>query len=264
MEAKPEAKLQEWEFEHLIQNSQHGFYGIHQVNLKDFIQRIEPGLKHLSRSHADSVRIQITQALTSVNPTRPNLTRAEKSGISSLREDNSIHILKANKGNATVVMDKEDYETKVHILMDTDTYKILPRDPTPALERRMERHFLPADRRSSNGVPTVPYLFMENFEETALQRATLRSKVWLRYVDGTFVVSQHGTEEINNFLQHLNSLHPSIKFNMEIENRGAIPSWTPRHQDTTGTAQGSLSHQVYRKPTHTDRYLNYRSYHHPS
>ncbi|XP_071501364.1 uncharacterized protein [Diadema antillarum] len=108
-----------------------------QVNRKDFIQRIEPGLKHLSRSQADSVRIQITQALTSVNPTRPNLTTAEKSGISSLKEDNSIHILKADKGNATVVMDKEDYETKVHTLLDTDTYKKLPRDPTPALERRV-------------------------------------------------------------------------------------------------------------------------------
>ncbi|XP_071491793.1 uncharacterized protein [Diadema antillarum] len=93
---------------------------------EDFIQRIVPGLKHLNRSQADSVRIQITQALTSVITTRPNLTRAEKSGISSLRADNSIHILKADKGNATVVMDKEDYETKIHILLDTDTYKKLP------------------------------------------------------------------------------------------------------------------------------------------
>ncbi|XP_072166151.1 uncharacterized protein [Diadema setosum] len=48
---------------------------------------------------------------------------------------------------------------------------------------------------------------------------------------------------------------------MEMENQGAIPFLDTK---ITRTAQGSLSHQVYRKPTHTDRCLNYRSYHHPS
>ncbi|XP_072181211.1 uncharacterized protein [Diadema setosum] len=109
--------------------------------------------------------------------------------------------------------------------------------------------------------PIVANLFMENFKETALQTATLRPKVWLRNVDDTFVVWQHGAEEINNFLQHLNSQPPTIKFNMEMDNQRAIPFLNTK---ITRTAQGSLSHQVYRKPAHTDRYLNYRSFHHPS
>nr|XP_054760897.1 uncharacterized protein LOC129267186 [Lytechinus pictus] len=109
--------------------------------------------------------------------------------------------------------------------------------------------------------PVVANMFMEHFEETAHQSATHKPKVWLRYVDDTFVVWQHGAEETSNFLQHLNSQHECIKFTMEMENEGSIP-----YLDTkiTRMAQGSLSHQVYRKPTHTDRYLNYRSFHHPS
>ncbi|XP_054748098.1 uncharacterized protein LOC129253708 [Lytechinus pictus] len=104
-------------------------------------------------------------------------------------------------------------------------------------------------------------MFMEHFEETALQSATHKPKVWLRYVDDTFVVWQHGAEETSNFLQHLNSQHECIKFTMEMENEGSIPFLDTK---LTRTAQGSLSHQVSRKPTHTDRYLNYRSFHHPS
>ena len=110
--------------------------------------------------------------------------------------------------------------------------------------------------------PIVANMFMEHFEQTALQTAIFKPKIWLRYVDDTFVVWPHGVDKVNDFLQHLNNQHPNIKFTMEVENEHqAIP-----FPDTliTRTAQGSLTHQVYRKPTHTDRYLNYRLFHHPS
>ena len=48
---------------------------------------------------------------------------------------------------------------------------------------------------------------------------------------------------------------------METEEQGSIPFLDVR---VTKSLNGHLSHQVYRKPTHTDRYLNYRSFHHPS
>ena len=42
------------------------------------------------------------------------------------------------KENATVVMDTEDYDSKVHDLLDDKkSYKILKKDPTQTTERRL-------------------------------------------------------------------------------------------------------------------------------
>ena len=68
----------------------------------------------------------------------------------------------------------------------------------------------------------------------------------------------HGRDTLQDFL---NEQHPSIKFTMEVEEDGKIlflDVGISRNPD------GSLQHNVYRKPTHTDRYLNQRSFHHPS
>ena len=55
----------------------------------------------------------------------------------------SIHILKADKGNATVIINKADYKNKVikDILL-SDTYSRLKRDPTPSIERKVTQQLL--------------------------------------------------------------------------------------------------------------------------
>ena len=62
---------------------------------------------------------------------------------------------------------------------------------------------------------------------------------------------------MSSFLDHLNSLLPSIKFTMESEEDGTLP-----FLDTllTRRGDGTISTSVYRKPTHTDRYLQYSSH----
>ena len=81
----------------------------------------------------------------------------------------------------------------------------------------------------------------------------------MRYVDDTFVLWPHKEDELDTFHQHLNSQHPSIQFTMEKESEGKISFLDVQIE----RKEGKLSTGVYRKITHTDRYINYASHHHP-
>ena len=71
--------------------------------------------------------------------------------------------------------------------------------------------------------PVVAGLFMEDFEQMALVTADREPKLWLRYVDDTFIVWPHGRTELATFLDHLNSLCEKIQLTMEIEEENQLP-----------------------------------------
>ncbi|OXA46730.1 putative nicotine oxidoreductase [Folsomia candida] len=58
--------------------------------------------------------------------------------LSSLKHDPSIIIVPADKGNATVIMDKDDYNSKVIELLSDPTYQVLNYDPTHRLEQKIK------------------------------------------------------------------------------------------------------------------------------
>ena len=110
--------------------------------------------------------------------------------------------------------------------------------------------------------PVIANLFIEEFEKKALATATLKSGFWFRYVNDTLSSWSHGLENLHRFLEHINCLHPSIKFTLEMQKEDkTIP-----FLDLLLILQEdvSLGHKMYRKPTHTDRYLHYSFLHHPS
>ncbi|XP_030758536.1 uncharacterized protein LOC115884178 [Sitophilus oryzae] len=108
--------------------------------------------------------------------------------------------------------------------------------------------------------PIIANFFMERFEEKALESSVLKPAVWFRYVDDTFVVWKHGRDSLDDFLHHLNTQSPSIKFTMETEVNNQLA-----FLDVLVKRNGDhLDHTVYRKPTHRDRYLHNLSNHHPS
>nr|VZI51481.1 unnamed protein product [Spirometra erinaceieuropaei] len=59
------------------------------------------------------------------------LPAEEAQGLRALNSDHSIVVVPADKGGATVIMDKTDYVNKANIIFsDTGSYTILAKDPT--------------------------------------------------------------------------------------------------------------------------------------
>ena len=101
-------------------------------------------------------------------------------------------------------------------------------------------------------------MYMEHLEETALRTAPLQPTLWIRYVDDTFVIWPHGHDELRRFHEHINQQHPNIQFTIEEEKDGKLAFLDVQ---VTRSSDG-LSTSVYRKPTHTDRYIPFHSHHH--
>ena len=85
-----------------------------------------------------------------------NLNPAQCRALTQLKQDNTRVVLTADKGVAMVIMDQQDYNTKAKaLLQDTNTYKVLPKDPTPALKNKLIN--LLKDIKQSGGLSIQKY-----------------------------------------------------------------------------------------------------------
>ena len=106
--------------------------------------------------------------------------------------------------------------------------------------------------------PIVANIYMEGFETKAISSSPHPPYLWKIFVDDTFITIIKSSEK-ERFLEHLNSIDPNIQFTSEeCREDGFVPFLdillTPRED-------GSLITTVYRKPTHTDLYLQWGSNH---
>ena len=75
------------------------------------------------------------------------MTKDELHALKRLKNDKDVVILPADKGRVTVVIDNKDYTDKMDSLVnDKQTYELLKRDPTPALQRRLNGKLLDLKR----------------------------------------------------------------------------------------------------------------------
>ena len=103
--------------------------------------------------------------------------------------------------------------------------------------------------------PVIANIYMEYFESLAIPSSPTLIKWWFRYVDD--VHSATRKDQVNKLQEHLSSIDPHIKFTIELPGTDGLPFLVTLTKPTPN----SIESTVYRKPTHTDRYLDYNSNH---
>ena len=78
-----------------------------------------------------------------------------RDALKSLKEDESIMVLPADKGRASVVMDTDTYRTKMSTLIENGPYQLLNKDPTDRLTRKLSEKLLTLKR--SRYLPEAVY-----------------------------------------------------------------------------------------------------------
>ena len=94
--------------------------------------------------------------------------------------------------------------------------------------------------------PSYANLFMSELEDILLSSAPNRPLVWWRYIDDIFSIWYGSQDSLDEFINHINAFHPSIKF---------TANYSPTSVDfldvTINKSPWGTLTDVYCKPTDT-------------
>ena len=121
-----------------------------------------------------------------------------------------------------------------------------------------QRDGLPIGKSISKPIAGI---YMHWFERTYVfgENSSFRDKIvfWKRQMDNIFFVWNGTKEELELFVWHLNGFECKIQFTLEVEKNRYLP-----FLDVGITRLDSkLVTKIYRKPTHTQQYINWNSNH---
>ena len=101
------------------------------IPIEQYIEATEQPCSMLPQTEVESLRADMKGTLKSAKPSKSNISKDERNALKAFGKNETTIILPADKGRATVVMDKTQYEKKVREILDNEkTYSQLKWDPT--------------------------------------------------------------------------------------------------------------------------------------
>jgi hypothetical protein len=93
------------------------------------ISGVECAIRRLEPESKSVIRQRVSRLLRSARRPKPNISENERAALASLRSNEEIIILPADKGNMVVVMDRQDYQSKMKTLVECGPYRVVRKDP---------------------------------------------------------------------------------------------------------------------------------------
>ena len=86
---------------------------------------VEGGARRLKEEEANDLRGRVCGLIRRAKLPKDNLSKDQRKALKDLERLDDVVILPADKGNATVLMMKDDYDSKLMGMLGSDTYSIL-------------------------------------------------------------------------------------------------------------------------------------------
>ena len=106
-------------------------------------------------------------------------------------------------------------------------------------------------------------IFMAKIETAIIDQHSTKPLLWKRYIDDVFSLWDTNREEINNFIEHANNYHPTIKFTADISDKEIIFLDTCIYKGARFEKESILDTCTHFKPTETFQYTHFKSCHPP-
>ena len=104
--------------------------------------------------------------------------------------------------------------------------------------------------------PSYANLFMTKFEQNHVYTYHLQPTLWKRFIDDIFMIWPHGMDSLLEFIEHLNTVNPTIKFTSTISQTEVA------FLDLIIYIRGDkLYTRLHTKSTYRHIYLNFHSEH---
>ncbi|GJQ79623.1 hypothetical protein Trydic_g16464 [Trypoxylus dichotomus] len=106
------------------------------IPVEDIVCGVESALHNVEEHAAEIIRQEVSVVIRKAKPPKRSISKDEYAALKDLRTDGIIVGLPADKGNATVVMNRTEYQAKMEVFLQDPVYKKTVNDPTTYLVKR--------------------------------------------------------------------------------------------------------------------------------